>query len=81
MSVPTYHIYHNGMTFTYLVFGPYDMTYFDVEVYEGHVEYPVDGDLLDEYGDPVRPYIGTVSELTRDSHIVIDVWDWMDENV
>jgi len=80
MSVETYHIYHNGMPFTYLVFGPYDSG-FDVEVYEGHVEYPVDSVCFDEYGAPVRPYVGTVSDIPRNTHIVVDVWDWMDANV
>ena len=70
-NLPTYHIYHNGIPFTYLVFGPYNGPEYDVEVYKGHVEYPA----------PMSEYVGTVSSLTRDSHIVVDVWDWMDANV
>jgi hypothetical protein len=82
-KLPTYHIYHNGIPFTYLVFGPYANGAFDVEVFRGHVEYPVETYTFDEYGE-IRPdsaYVGTVSDLTRDSHIVVDVWDWMDANV
>jgi hypothetical protein len=75
-TVPTYKVYHdtaNGrLPFTYMVFGPYPLDgMFDVEVYKGHVEYPAD----------TVDYIGTVSDLTRNTHVVIDVWDWMDANV
>lgn len=86
MTLPTYHIWHDTPRgrepFTYLVFGPYDGLY-DVEIYRGHVEYPVEGPTFDAYGDilPDSPYMGTVSDLPRNTHIVIDVWDWMDANV
>jgi hypothetical protein len=81
-NVPTYLVYHNGEPFTYLVFGPYGDA-FDVEIYRGHHEYPVEDRTFDEYGDvlPDSLYIGTVSDVPRSTHIVIDVWDWMDAHV
>jgi hypothetical protein len=88
MSIPTYHIWHDTaegrLPFTYLVFGPCrDDFLYDVEVYKGHVEYPVEDRTFDQYGEilPDSAYIGTVSDMPRDTHIVIDVWDWMDANV
>lgn len=75
MSLPTYNVYHdtaNGrLPFTYFVFGPYD-GYYDVEVYRDHIT----EDFRDSEG-----YVGTISDLTRNTHVVIDVWDWMDANV
>lgn len=87
-TLPTYHVYHDTsegrLPFTYFVHGPYDNgTHWDVEVFRGHMDIPDEGRTFDEYGEilPDTPYVGTVSDLTRDSHIVIDVWDWMDANV
>lgn len=77
MSLPYYKVYHdtaNGrLPFTYFVFGPYDNgTHWDVEVYRDHI--------AEEHRD-AEGYVGTVSDLTRSTHIVADVWDWMDANV
>jgi hypothetical protein len=65
----TYHIFHNGTPFTYMVFGPFaNGTEWDVEVHSGHVS------------DNANPntYLFTESDLSRDTHIVSDMWDAMD---
>lgn len=75
-TLPTYHIWHDTsegrLPFTYFVFGPYAGPEYDVEIYSGHIN--------DEERMGAN-YLGTVSSLPRDTHIVIDVWDWMDANV
>lgn len=64
----TLHIYHNGFPYTYLVFGPYaNGTEWDVEVHRGHVT-----------ESTVDTYLFTESDLSRDTHIVTDMWDAMD---
>lgn len=72
MTLPTYHIWHDTPRgrepFTYFVFGPYDGPEYDVEIYSGHIN-------SDERMG--ANYLGTVSDLTRDTHIVIDVWTEM----
>ena len=76
MSLPVYHIYRDTVRgrkpFTYFVFGPYNEgTEFDVEVYHGHlVEEARDGEF----------YVGTET-VSRNTHIVSDMWNWMNANV
>jgi hypothetical protein len=79
MTLPTYHIWHDTsegrLPFTYFVFGPYlpfSAPEYDVEIYSGHIN---DEERLG------ANYLGTVSSLPRNTHVVIDVWDWMDANV
>ena len=78
MSLPTLHIWHDTpqgrLPFTYFTFGPYGIGQpeYDVEIYSGHIN----GD--ERMG---ANYIGTVSDLPRDTHIVIDVWTEMDRMV
>lgn len=72
MQAP-YHIYLDTAAgrkpFTYLVFGPYSNGEFDVEVHRGHVEDSTDPDT----------YMFTESDLPRDTHIVADMWDAMED--
>ena len=70
-KMTTLHIYHNGYPFTYMVFGPYSDGTFDVEVHKGHVN----------NNDDFRTWIFTQSDLPRDTHIVSDMWDAMDDMV
>lgn len=64
----TYHIYHNGYAFTYLVFGPFaNGTEWDVEAHRGHVN----------DNEDVSSYMFTKT-IDRDTHIVSDMWDSMD---
>jgi len=80
MSLPVYHIHHDTARgrkpFTYFVFGPYENNgptgqEFDVEVYHGHlVEEARDGEF----------YVGTAT-ISRNTHVVADMWNWMDANV
>ena len=76
MTLPTYHVYKdtaNGrLPFTYLVFGPYSNDCYDVEVHRDHVD--VDSRTSESY-------VGTVSDLPRKTHVVMDTWDWMDAHV
>jgi hypothetical protein len=70
----TYHIYRDTpegrLPFTYIVFGPYaNGTEWDVEVHRGHV---IDNSDLDTY-------MFTESDLSRDTHIVGDMWDAMED--
>jgi hypothetical protein len=78
-TLPTLHIYWDTKDgrkpFTAFVFGPYrpySDPEWDVEVYSGHIN--------DEERSG-RIYVGTVSSLKRDTHIVSDIWNWMDANV
>ena len=72
-----YHIYHDTpqgrLPFTYFVFGPYAGEEYDVEIWRGHIELD---QRTPDANDP--DYLGTVSSLTRKTHIVVDVWDQMD---
>jgi hypothetical protein len=76
MTLPTFHIYHDTalgrLPFTLFVFGPYSDGEYDVEVYADHVE---------ESRRFSATYMGTCSSLTRNTHVIADVWDWMDANV
>lgn len=79
MALPTYHIYHDTaegrVPFTYFVFGPYNpfgAPQYDVEVYRDHI--------TDEQRSGAN-YVMTVSDLPRDTHIVADMWDYMDSEV
>jgi hypothetical protein len=76
MTLPTYHVYHDTakgrLPFTYFVFGPYSNDCYDVEIHRDHIE---ETDRID------GTYVGTVSDLPRKTHIVMDVWDWMDAHV
>lgn len=76
MTLPTYHVYHDTeagrLPFTYFVFGPYGDGTYDVEVHAEHVH---NEDRV------TSEYVGTVSDLTRNTHVVMDVWDWMDAHV
>ena len=62
------HIYHNGVAYTYIVFGPYSDGTFDVEVHRGHVN----------DNSTFSTWMFTQSDLPRDTHIVSDMWDAMD---
>lgn len=79
MSLPTYHIYHDSAEgrppFTLFVFGPYDSNgptgqEFDVEVHKGHI-------TLEERDGT---YVGTTT-ITRNTHVIMDVWNWMNDHV
>lgn len=70
IETQTLHIYHGSMPFTYIVFGPYSDDTFDVEVHKGHV---TEGS--------VSTYVFTQSDLPRDTYIVSDMWDAMDDIV
>ena len=62
------HVYHNGRAYTYIVFGPY-RDGFDVEVHKGHV-----------YNNShLSTYLFTQSGLERNTHIVRDMWDHMND--
>lgn len=76
MSLPTIHIYHDTAEgrepFTLFVFGPYPAISdpeWDVEIYRGHIE--------DEHRRGAN-YVGTVSSLSRDTHIIADIWTEFD---
>lgn len=71
IETQTLHIYHGSLPFTYLIFGPYADDTFDVEIHKGHVNDNVD----------VSTYIDTQSGLPRNTHIVTDMWDVMDDLV
>lgn len=73
------HIYHDTAAgrepFTLFVFGPYSPISgpeWDVEIYSGHI---LDGDRCGAL------YIGTVSDLSRDTHIIADIWNDLDRMV
>lgn len=77
MTLPTYHVYKDTadgrLPFTYIVFGPYSNEgYYDVEVHRDHVELST---------RTSESYVGTMSDLTRKTHVCMDMWDWMDANV
>lgn len=77
MTLPTFHIWHDTpqgrLPFTLFVFGPYTPfsggTEFDVEIYSGHIV------AKERMGSN---YVGTVSDLSRDTHIIQDVWNDLD---
>lgn len=74
-TVEAMHIYadtpEGRKPYTYLVFGPYgDAATYDVEVHEDHVTH--------ETSDR-ESYITTVSDLPRNTHIVADMWDTMED--
>lgn len=79
MSLPTLHIYFDTPAgrepFTLFVFGPYKPysdPEWDVEVYRGHIEDASRAAVL---------YVGTVSSLKRDTHIIADIWSDLDAMV
>jgi hypothetical protein len=78
MTLPTFHIWHDTLVsrdpFTLFVFGPYGISdpEWDVEIYSGHI--------TDEQRLGAN-YVGTVSSLKRDTHIIGDIWKDMDRRV
>lgn len=79
MSLPYFHIWHDTpqgrLPFTLFVFGPYNplsTPAWDVEIYSGHIA------AIERHGGN---YVGTVSDLTRDTHIIADIWNDLDNLV
>ena len=79
MTLPTIHIWHDTpqgrLPFTLFVFGPYNPfsdPAWDVEIYSGHI---VDKERMGSN------YVGTVSDLSRDTHIIADIWNDLDAMV
>ena len=79
MSLTPIHIHWDTpkgrLPFTLFVFGPYAAfggAEYDVEIYSGHI---VDAERRGSI------YIGTVSDLARDTHIITDIWNDMDRMV
>jgi len=79
MTLPTFHIWHDTNVsrepFTLFVFGPYQpfsAPEWDVEIYSGHIN--------DEQRMGAN-YVGTVSSLARDTHIIGDIWNDLDRLV
>lgn len=73
-TVEAMHIYadtpEGRLPFTYLVFGPYANGCYDVEIHYGHVTHA--------QASP-DSYITTVSDLPRNTHVVSDMWDTMED--
>lgn len=79
MTLTPMHIWHDTpagrLPFTLFVFGPYSAysaPAWDVEIYSGHI---VDKERMG------ANYVGTVSDLPRDTHIIADIWTEFDRMV